>query len=183
LGFIQGQHKLQKGQDGKEHLGPLGGDGLVRTIESQLRGVILNPQMGVESPYTRISDLGITFNRNGTLDFNQEKFNKALSGNPPAVANFLRGDGVKTGFVPAVKRQISALVNTAFGPLGNRKRSIQQKIDSINQRIDNKERQLTRREETLRRQFSDLESKMSQLNSQGAAVGGMSMGMKQSGQG
>lgn len=170
LGFIQGQHKLQKGADGKQRLGPLGGDGLIRSIESTLRGVILNPQLGVEGPIKRLSDLGITFNRNGTLTFTAEKFNKTLSANPQAVANFLRGDGNSVGFVPTVKRQVDGLLNSTSGSLGNRKRGIQQKIDTINKRIDSKEQQLGRREETLRRQFSDLESKMSKLNAQGASV-------------
>jgi flagellar hook-associated protein 2 len=173
LGFIQGQHKLQKDKEGKERLGPLGGDGLVRSIEATLRRVILNPQMGVDSPFTRIGDLGIEFSRNGTLNFNQEKFNKVLNANPQDVASFMRGDGVTTGFIPSVRRQIGDILNQAFGPLANRKRGIQQKINAIDQRIDNKERQLVKREESLRRKFSDLETKMSQLQSQGAAVGGM----------
>ncbi len=173
LSFIQDQHKLQKGQDGKERLGPLGGDGLIRSIESTLRQVILNPQMGVESNISRIGELGIEFNRNGTLNFNQERFNKVLSSNPQMVANFFRGDGAKTGFIPALKRQIGNILNQAFGPIANRKRGLQQKISAIDQRIDNKQRQLERREDTLRRQFSDLESKMSQLQGQGAAVGGL----------
>jgi flagellar hook-associated protein 2 len=173
LSFIQDQHKLQKGQDGKERLGPLGGDGLIRSIESTLRQVILNPQMGTESTITRIGELGIEFNRNGTLNFNQERFNKVLSSNPQMVANFFRGDGVNTGFIPGMKRQIGNILNQAFGPIANRKRGLQQKIDGINQRIDNKERQLVRREETLRRQFSDLESKMSKLQGQGASVAGL----------
>ncbi len=179
LQFIQDQHKLQKGQDGKERLGPLGGDGLVRTIESTLRRIILDPQMGLSPNITRIGDLGIEFNRNGTLNFNQEKFNKVLSANPQSVANFLRGDGFKTGFIPSMKRQVGTILDAANGPLANRKRGLQQKIDSINKRIDNKEQQLTKREETLRRQFSDLEGKMSQLQSQGAAVGAIGGAMKQ----
>lgn len=171
LGFIQGQHKLQKNSEGKQRLGPLGGDGLIRSIESTLRGVILNPQHGVSGPVKRLGDLGIEFNRNGTLNFNAEKFSKTLSANPQAVAQFFRGDGVSVGFIPTVNRQVGSLVNSTSGSLGNRKRGIQQKIDSINKRIDSKEQQLTRREETLRRQFSELESKMSKLNAQGAAVG------------
>jgi flagellar hook-associated protein 2 len=173
LSFIQDQHKLQKSGDGKERLGPLGGDGLIRSIESTLRQVILAPQMGVQSTITRIGELGIEFNRNGTLNFNQERFNKVLSSNPQMVANFFRGDGSSNGFIPSMKRQIGNILNQAFGPIANRKRGLQQKIDGINQRIDNKERQLVRREETLRRQFSDLESKMSKLQGQGAAVGSL----------
>jgi len=173
LSFIQNQHKLQKSSDGKERLGPLGGDGLIRSIESNLRSVILNPQMGVSSTIKRMSQLGIEFARNGTLSFKQDTFNKVLAGNPGEVAEFFRGDGTNTGFIPTVKRQIGSLLNSAFGPLANRKRGLQQKIDSIDKRIENKERQLTRRENTLRRQFSDLESKMSKLNAQGASLGGL----------
>jgi flagellar hook-associated protein 2 len=178
LGFIQGQHKLQKGQDGKQHLGPLGGDSLVRSIESTLRRIILDPQMNLESNISRLADLGIAFNRNGTLDLNQEKFNKMLAADPKGVANFMRGDGVKTGFIPSMKRQVGDILNSAFGPIANRKRGIQQKIDSIDKRIENKERQLASKEETLRRQFSDLESKMSKLQGQGAAVGGIGAAMQ-----
>lgn len=181
LSFIQGQHKLQKGPDGKERLGPLGGDGLVRSIESNLRRLIVNPQLGVDSNIRRVAELGIEFNRNGTLNFNQEKFNKALAADPKSVSNFLRGDGFSVGFVPAVRREIGNLMNSTSGPMANRKRGIQQKIDTINNRIENKERQLTRREETLRRQFSDLESKMSKLQAQGASVGGIGAAAKPQG--
>jgi flagellar hook-associated protein 2 len=175
LSFIQGQHKLQKGPDGKERLGPLGGDGLVRSIESALRQVIMNPMYDVDSNITRVGDLGIEFTRAGTLNFNQEKFNKVLSANPQAVSNFLRGDGFKTGFIPKVKTTVTNLVNGFTSPIANRKRSVQSKIDSINKRIDSKTSQLEKKEDGLRRKFSDLESKMSQLQSQGAAVGQIGM--------
>lgn len=181
LSFIQGQAKLQKGPDGKERLGPLGGDGMIRSIESRLRRLIVNPQLGVQGNIRRVGDIGIEFNRNGTLNFNQEKFNKALAADPRSVSNFLRGDGFSTGFIPSVRREVSGLMNNATGPLSNRKRGIQQKINSINNRIENKERQLTKREETLRRQFSDLESKMSKLQSQGASLG--AIGQAKQGQG
>lgn len=177
LQFIQDQAKLQKGPDGKERLGPLGGDGMIRSIESTLRRIILDPQVGVESTFSRVNDLGIEFNRNGTLNFSQEKFNKALSANPQNVANFFRGDGVTNGFIPSMKRQVGNVVNAAFGPIGNRKRSIQQKIASMDKQIDNKQRQLEKKEDSLRKKFSDLESKMSKLQGQGAAVA--AIGQKQ----
>lgn len=48
LGFIQNQHKLTKDKSGKERLGPMGGDGMLRSVESVLRRVIQNQQLGVE---------------------------------------------------------------------------------------------------------------------------------------
>jgi flagellar hook-associated protein 2 len=173
LAFIQQQHKLS-GTNGKSPtMGPLGGDGLLRSVESRLRSVVMNPQYGTESPIKLLNELGIEFNRNGTLDFKQDKFNKVLQGNPNGVAAFLRGDGFKTGFVQTVKEAVNALVNPQTGPLGTRKKSMGDKITQINKRIDDKEKQLEKKEESLRKKFSDLESKMSGLNQQMGAVQAM----------
>lgn len=178
LGFIQQQHKLNNANGKNPTMGPLGGDGLLRTVESSLRNVIQNPQYSAETPITRLNELGIEFNRNGTLDFKQDKFNKVLAANPAGVAEFFRGDGFKTGFVVTVKTAITNLVNGQFGPIGNRKKGMQDKIDQINKRIDTKERQLVQKEDGLRKKFADLESKMSQLNQQMGSVQAMGASMK-----
>ncbi len=178
LGFIQSQSRLQKGPNGKEALGPLGGDSLTRSVENSLRRILLNPQLGVGSSISRISELGIEFNRNGTLNFNQEKFQRILNSNPKDVAAFFRGDGFRVGFVPTLKREVNVIANGNFGTIGYRKKGISDRIEQTNRRIDDKERQLVRKEESLRKKFADLESKMSKLNSQGATFQGMSQGLK-----
>ncbi|MBO9666601.1 MAG: flagellar filament capping protein FliD [Bdellovibrio sp.] len=174
LGFIQKQHQLTPGaKGGNPQLGPLGGDGLLRTIESSLRSTILNPVGGVETPITRVNELGITFNRSGTLEFNQDKFNKVLNANPAGVAAFFRGDGFATGFVATVKRTITNLTNGQFGGIANRKRGLESQIKQINQRIDTKERQLERKEDSLRTKFANLEQKMSEMQAQQAKFAAM----------
>lgn len=171
LSWIQGQNKLQKGQSGRESLGPLGGDSLIRNIESRLRRIIQTPQYGLQTPITRVIDIGIEFNRNGTLNFSEEKFNKALATNPAGVAMFLRGDGFNVGFVPTLKREIGSLTDGQFGALAQRKRGLQDKVDTLNRQIEGKERQLEKKEEQLRRKFSDLEGKMAKIQQQGASLG------------
>ena len=176
LGFIQNQSKMSKDGAGRDRLGPLGGDSLLRRVETSLRRIIQNPQIGLGSDITRVIDIGIEFNRNGTLNFSQEKFNKVLNSNPKGVAAFLRGDGFNVGFVPTLKREIGYLLTPSTGVLSNRKKSISDRIDRMNQSIDSKERQLVRREEGLRKKFSDLEAKMSGIQRQGAALGAMGAG-------
>lgn len=173
LDFIQKQHKLQAGNGKNPQLGPLGGDGMIRSVETALRRVIMNPQFGVESPITRVGELGIQFNRNGTLDFSQDKFNKTLNSNPAGVAAFFRGDGFKTGFVATLKREIGNLTNGAFGVLSNRKRGLEDRIKQVNGRIETKERQLERKEDSLRKKFADLEGKMSEMQAQQAKFAAM----------
>ncbi len=173
LAFIQNQHKLTKGANGKDALGPLGGDSLLRSVENKLQRIIQNPQLGAGSPIRQLNQLGIEFNRNGTLNFNADKFTKQLNTNPQAVAMYLRGDGIKSGFVPTLKRELGYLTQGNYGPLANRKKGISDKIENFNKQVERKEKQLEKREDTLRRQFADLDAKMSKIQGQGAAVAGI----------
>lgn len=177
LNFIQDQHKL-KGNGANAKLGPLGGDSLIRSVESTLRRLILNPVLGPEASVKRVGDLGIEFNRNGSLNFDQQKFSKELNAHPDAVSFFLRGDGFSFGFIPMIKREIAALTNVNTGTLGIRKKGMNTQIQQVNDRIERKERQLEKREDGLRRKFTDLESKMSKMQAQMAQFQGA---MKQQG--
>jgi flagellar hook-associated protein 2 len=169
LGFIQSQNALNKESDTSASLG---GDGLLRSIEMRLRGIIQNPQYGM-GEINRIGQLGIQFQRNGTLEYSEEKFNKALASNPNAVQKFLTGDGFATGFVPTLKREIGNLLNSAFGPVATRKRSLQDKIQQQDQQVASKERQLKQKEEQLRNKFAAMEATVSRLKGQGGAIAGM----------
>lgn len=175
LAFIQNQHKLGRDKSGRDSLGPLGGDSLLRSVESRLRGVVQSAQE-TGSPIRLLNQVGIEFTRNGTLNLTQEKFNKALSSDPAAMATFLKGDGFSYGFIPSVKRAVSDMTTIGYGVINNRKKGLKDKIESMNKRIDDKEKQLVKKEESLRNKFASLESKMSALQSQGGAVRAMAAG-------
>lgn len=167
LSFIQQQNALSKDSDTTR---TLGGDSLLRSIENRIRSLVQNPQFGVNGEIKRLNQIGIAFNRNGTLDYDEKKFNDTLVKNPAAVQNFLAGDGFSVGFIPSLKREISTVLNSAFGPVAIRKRALQDKISQMNDQIANKERQLSRKEEQLRNKFAKLEETMSKLKGQGGAV-------------
>lgn len=167
LGFIQQQNALNEKSDTSK---TLGGDSLLRSIESRFRNMVQTPLFGIKGSIKRLSEVGITFQRNGTLQFDKKKLDSVIAKNAKDLGVFLAGDGFSVGFIPTLKREIANFTNQAFGPLANRKRGLQDKINSINKSIENKERTLSRKEEALRRQFANLEEKMSKLQQQGAAV-------------
>lgn len=173
LSFIQSQNSLNEKTDTSK---TLGGDSLLRTIENRFQNLIQNTLFGINGPIKRLGDLGIVFQRNGTLQYDRKKLDSLLNSNPKAVAAFLGGDGFTTGFIPTLRREISSMTNQVFGPLGNRKKGLQEKINNINKSIENKERSLAKKEDSLRRQFANLEEKMSKLQQQGAAVGAIGGG-------
>ena len=175
LTFIQQQNQLNEKTDTTR---TLGGDSLLRSVEQRFRSLLQNPQYGVGSTITRLNQLGIVFNRGGTLDFDQKKFDNTLASNPDAVHKFFMGDGFNTGFVNVTKREIGTLLNSAFGQIANRKRGLQQKIDQTDQRIENKERQLVRREDQLRNKFAKLEESIGRIKSQGGALASFTGGQQ-----
>lgn len=169
LGFIQGQNKLTQDKNGNPRLGPLGGDSMLRMTESRMRGIIQDLQ-DTNSKYNRIIQLGVEFNRNGTLNFNQDKFRKILTAEPLEVVEFLRGDGANTGFITNMKKRLNNLTDPSAGTVGVRKKSMQDRTQQIDRRIENKEKSLSRREDQLRKQFAKMEETMSKIQAQGSAA-------------
>ena len=169
LGFIQGQSKLAPDAKGNPRLGPLGGDSMLRMTESRLRQIIQDVQQ-TGSQFKRIIELGVEFNRNGTLNFNQDKFKKLVNNDPQQVVQFLRGNFIDTGFIPSMKKRLGSIVDPQTGPVTTRKKSYQDRISQMDRRIDQKEKSLGKREEQLRKQFAKMEEAMSKLQGQGAAA-------------
>ncbi len=171
LGFIQNQSKLTPDKSGNPRLGPLGGDSMLRTAESRLRSIIQDRQL-TNSYHERIIELGVEFNRNGTLDFKPEKLKKAISEEPRDVIEFMRGNLVDTGFVTTMRKKIRDLTDQNSGPVGSRKNNLQKQVSNIDQKIERKEKSLEKREESLRRQFAKMEEAMSKMQSQSGALAG-----------
>lgn len=169
LGFIQNQNKLAQDKNGSPRLGPLGGDSMLRMTESRMREIIQGVQQ-TNSKFSRVIELGVEFNRNGTLNFNQEKFAKIVNTEPLEVVEFLKGDLVKTGFITNMKNRLNLLVDPQNGPVSSRKKNMQDRSRQIDKRIESKEKSLEKREVQLRNQFAKMEEAMSKIQTQGAAA-------------
>ena len=168
LSFIQQQNTMDENTDTRK---TLGGDSMLRSVETRMRSLLQSGSYSQQEGVNRLAQLGIEFNRNGTLDFDNDKFNKVLQTKPKEVVKFLRGTGARgSGFIAKVKEFVQSTVGGAFGVISNKKSGLQTRVRRIDQNIDNKERLLARKEVTLRRKFSRLEEQMGRLQSQGASV-------------
>lgn len=165
LSFIQKQNSLTQESDTTS---TLGGDVLLRTVESRLRSMLQRPVFGTGSSITMLNEIGISFTRNGTLEFKEDKFNTKLKQSPDAVQTFLAGDGFGTGFIPKLRNTIKNLTDNSFGPVSNRRRGLTTQIDRMDDRLDNLERRITQKERSLRRKFASLEEKMAGIQAQGS---------------
>jgi flagellar hook-associated protein 2 len=116
LSFIQDQNKL----DAKSHKDPkkaLGGDVTLTSVESRLRTIVQKTESQLEETQVRqLRDLGITFNRGGTLEYDGKKFQSRLETNFEEVVTFFTGmleDGsVMGGFA----NEASSLLHGVYRP-------------------------------------------------------------------
>lgn len=175
LGFIQQQNAMNETTDTTK---TLGGDSMLRSVEMRMRSLLQGGSYNTNSEISRLSQLGVQFNRNGTLDYDKEVFNKTLQSNPKGVVQFLRGDGsLGSGFINKVKDLVQTSVNSSYGVVSNRKSGLTNSVKRIDQSISNKERLLAQKEANLRQKFSRLEEQMGKLQGQQGAVAAMGANM------
>lgn len=183
------------GEDGR-----LQGDTTLMRIQRQLRSLVSEPVPGYrwqdeegwhQKEYYSLASLGVTtFDKEGYLQFNEEKLVQAVREDPEAVYEVLRfevkdEDGVGTGQYRGVAvdldNYMKRLLENYQDESGRLVRaisvqeenSIQRRIDEIQRRIDTREERLLRYEERLIREFTALERFIATMNSQGEELGRM----------
>ena len=170
LAFIKQQNTMDETTDTSR---TLGGDIMIKTLESRLRASIFNP-IKTDHGNFRVGDIGITFTRDGILEFDEKKFEKELSGNYEKVSQILTGtyeEGAAAknpGFMDNVNEVIGTALRFPDGLISARKKSLQSNIDQIDRRINQKQRQLQQKETQLKDKFARLESTISNIKGQGA---------------
>ncbi len=178
FGFIKQQNNLDEATDTSR---TLGGDITLQTIESRLRGAIFKPIKTQEFGNKRISDIGITFQRDGALKLDTKQFENSTSSNYEMISEIISGsfgeEGERNmGFIDNLHDVINGLLARPNGVLHTRKNGLQRNIDNIDKQITTKERHLERKEENLKAKFSRLEETINKIKGQGAGLAGLGGG-------
>jgi len=74
----------------------LQGDSTVRALQSQLRGMLGAPIVGTSGALTTLSDVGVSFQKDGTLALNQTKLDSAIASNFSDIAGLFAATGKAT---------------------------------------------------------------------------------------
>lgn len=173
LDFIKVQNTMDETTDTSR---TLGGDIILQTLESRLRATIfrdIETQFGAK----KLSDIGITFQREGLLGFDEGKFNAVISENYQIASQILTGyfteTGKTKGFIDHLTEMTDMSLRVPDGLLQSRRRSLGTNIDQMDRRIAQRERILGQKEQNLKDRFSRLEGTISRIQSQGAGLSGL----------
>lgn len=118
-------------------------------------------------------DLGLEFDRDGTITIDETVLSAAISGAPDSVAAFFLGDDDQeiTGLADKVNDYLRELTSGS-GQVAAEKTAAQVRIDDLELRIEAETERLDKRYEILTKQFVALDQYMSQMKSMGSYLTG-----------
>lgn len=138
----------------------LQGDFTIRNLQSQLRSILSSAVPGTSGALNTLSDVGVSFKKDGTLELNQTKLDSAMADNFADIAILFSSDD---GYLTTLKTlTTSALASN--GALANRTDGIGRTIADISSRRAEMETRLLTIEKRYRAQFTVLDSMLSSMN-------------------
>lgn len=147
--------------------GVLLGDGTARSIQARVRSALFDVVPGlVAGDPERLSDLGIAFQKDGSLLANSTKLGEALASRPEAVGRLFGGDATVKG----VADTLSALIGTFTqdkagesedGLLALAMSGAKNAVSNLDKDYDKLEERIAAKIEIYRAQFRQLDSIMS----------------------
>lgn len=117
---------------------------------------------------TTMFDLGMAFNRDGTISIDEATLSAAITASPDSVSAFFIGDtdaGI-TGLADTVNAYLRE-VTGGIGQVAAEKTAAQARIDDIQLQIENMTARIDKRYDILTKQFVALDQYMSQMKSMG----------------
>ncbi|MCB0310665.1 MAG: flagellar filament capping protein FliD, partial [Bdellovibrionales bacterium] len=169
VAFINSGNLVTRQEEGDEVdniFSPLAKTSVDDGILSQIRSNFSASSYSSGDAVRIFADLGITTERDGTLLFDQEEFEDALSDEPESVRNILQNFGDVAGVTGGTIDQYTRF-NGLIDIVVNGNKDL---ISDLNDQIARAEASILREEETLRQRFARLEGLIGQLQNQQAAL-------------
>lgn len=107
-----------------------------------------------------ISELGVSLNSGGSIDFNSSSLSSLLNTDPDKVKNILQA--AKVGFAAKFSETVNTFTAFGSGLLDSTSQAITDRIESFNNQIERFENRAATLERTLRRRFTSVEVSLAQ---------------------
>ncbi len=174
LSFIQGQNKMDQNTDTKK---TLGGDYSVRMAEHRIY-TALKQNLGFkeEKEFRSLTDIGILFQKNGTLALDQKKLEAALDRDFEGIAELLCGNGYNTGVINSLSRALNSISGNSNSMLTLERKGMQDNMNRMQKQIDDKEQQFEKKSQNLKLKLARSQEALSTLKSQSAQLGAIGAG-------
>ncbi len=144
--------------------GALAGDNIVYTLQQALNSIGTFSSSG-SNGITSLSDLGLTFDTKGHLNFDPTVLAGASGTQLTTLASFL-GSATSGGFLQFATNTLTSIEDPSTGALPNEITQTNNAITSDNQLISQEQAQITQLQTSLQAQMSQADSAIATLESQ-----------------
>lgn len=142
----------------------LNGDSTARSIQSQLSNLVGSSVSGIAGGISRLSDVGIAVQKDGTLSVDSSKLTAALANPATDVASlFTNTASGNEGIAVRFNKLLDGIIGTS-GLISSRTEGINATIKDIQLRSDSFSRRLESIESRYRAQFTALDTLVSSMN-------------------
>lgn len=142
--------------------GALTGQSIVTHLEQSLSNLI---QYSGSGSVKSLADLGLTFNSQGQLSFDQGAFDNAQTTNPQGVASFL-GSATGGGFLQNATNLLNGLEDSTTGVFTQTQSSYTKQITADNSEISDTQARITTMQNSLTQQMAQADAMIASLESQ-----------------
>lgn len=139
----------------------------LRDLPNTLRNLMTSTISADETgKVTTLFDLGLEFNRDGTISLNEETVDAALADYPDAISAFFLGDSDRDiqGFADMINERMRTLTGAA-GQIAGEKQSAQDRITETELKVAAENERLDKKYELMAKQFTELDRYMRQMTS------------------
>ncbi len=139
----------------------------IEDVQNRLSNLLVDSYGGSNSQFQSLADLGITLNKDGTLQFDSATFLNALNTNFKDVKKMLveTTTGAGDGFLSLMHSDIDQMTSSN-GEIELEKNYINDKIDSLDNQIDTIQKQLDQERTMLTLTFAQMDEYIGSLKSQ-----------------
>ncbi|MBI3302271.1 MAG: flagellar filament capping protein FliD, partial [Deltaproteobacteria bacterium] len=149
--------------------GALAGDPVLRNAVSRLRAAISAAGPN-DTGANNLSDIGISFQKDGSLKVDDAKLSSALSSNLTGASNLFLGS--QNGIGKRIPETVDSFIKAVSGSLTARQNGINASLARLDKKIAREEQRISTFEKNLIDQFSALEKLVSSFNAQGQFLSG-----------
>ncbi len=157
----------------------LNGESVLRQIQNGVRAVLRGTMTAAPGDYTRLSEVGLEVQRDGTLRLNETKFGDALAADSARVTRLFAATSTveaEQGFAVRLRSVIDAAVGID-GALTAREEGLRASIRTLDQQQERLEARLATIERRLITQYSKLDALVTSRQQQSLALGNALAGL------
>lgn len=138
-------------------------DNAVRAIQSQMRNTIAATQVGFAGSFKSLSQIGVAFQKDGSLAIDATKLDAAISSGPVDVASIVATTGGK------LKTLMDSLLS-ATGPLASKSDGVSLSLKLLNTQRTKLNARLVDTEQRYRKQYAALDSLLGSMKATSDAL-------------